>query len=164
MKRKLTDTSLDANDSMTSDIKERHYEKILTALKQLGSANYETISLHLGMKNANQVSRRTKEMVLCGLILKTENKSKTTSGRQAYDYIVNPDSNGSTTVFKLKPVTKEKINKPVKVTFPKSVNESANLVAVTSYVRAKPNHKETTPVQSQPSLLDFLNQSNESDN
>ena len=86
MAKKLPDTSLAAGRQFTGVMKKTHHLKIISALQVLGVANYEKISIWLGMKNANQISRRLKEMELLELVFKPGSKSSTTSGRAAYNY------------------------------------------------------------------------------
>ncbi len=91
---KLPDTSHAAKAAFTDPMKQRHYDKIVAALQVLGRANYETIANFLGMKNINQVGRRLKELMPptednpkgLNKIFKPGTTSKTSSGREAYDY------------------------------------------------------------------------------
>jgi hypothetical protein len=92
--RKLPDTSHAAKASFTDVMKSTHHKKIVEALKILGKGNYEIIGNYIGMKNINQIARRLKEMMPptednptgLNLIFKPGTKSKTSSGREAYDY------------------------------------------------------------------------------
>jgi hypothetical protein len=92
--RKLPDTSHAAKASFTDPMKKTHHAKIIKALEVLGKGNYEIIGNYIGMKNINQIARRLKEMMPktednpngLDLIFKPGTKSKTSSGREAYDY------------------------------------------------------------------------------
>lgn len=92
--KQLPDTSHAAKAAFTDVMKQTHYDKIVKALKVLGKANYEKISIFMGMKDRNQVSRRLKEMMPpdednpkgLNMVFKPGTKSATTSGREAYDY------------------------------------------------------------------------------
>lgn len=85
MKRKLPDTSLDANKRATLEMREGHYKKIKDALSVLGKANYEKIADYVGL-DRHAVGRRVSEMERLEFIYKPGTKSSTKSGRQAYDY------------------------------------------------------------------------------
>lgn len=84
-KRQLPDTSHAANKAATIEMRQGHYMKIINALTQLGTANYEKIADHVGLER-NAVGRRVGEMEGLQLIFKPGSKSPTKSGRMAYDY------------------------------------------------------------------------------
>ncbi len=58
----------------------------MDALKVLGTANYERIAMEGKFTDRNQVSRRLKEMVGLNMVVRTDLKSATSSGRSAYNY------------------------------------------------------------------------------
>jgi predicted transcriptional regulator len=84
---KQPQTSLEAYKSVTVEMKNTHYSKILKALKSLGSGTYEEIGNHIGMER-HQIGRRLKEMELEELIYKSGSKRPTKSGRSAYVYFL----------------------------------------------------------------------------
>lgn len=87
------DTSHEANERMTTELRQRDYDLILGALGVLKIAIYEEISEFLRWSDKNKVSRRLKEMVGLGLIYNLGTKKLTKSGRNAYQYaIVTPDT------------------------------------------------------------------------
>jgi predicted transcriptional regulator len=89
MKRpNLPKTSLDANKKAVPEMRQAHHAKILNALKEMGSANYEQIAKKIGFKDRNQVSRRLKEMEDSLIIYKPGLKTATSSGRMAYVYCI----------------------------------------------------------------------------
>lgn len=82
---KQPSTSLEAYKSVTVEMKNTHYSKILKALKSLGSGTYEELANHIGM-DRHQIGRRLKEMELEELIYKSGLKRPTKSGRNAFVY------------------------------------------------------------------------------
>ena len=87
------DTSHEANERMTTELRQRDYDLILGALGVLKIAIYEEVAEFLGWSDKNKVSRRQKEMVGLGLIYNLGTKKLTKSGRNAYQYaIVTPDT------------------------------------------------------------------------
>lgn len=80
-------TSLEAYKSVTVEMQNNHYSKILKALKSLGSGTYEELSNFVGM-DKHQIGRRLKEMELNELIYKSGTKRATKSGRSAYVYFL----------------------------------------------------------------------------
>ena len=87
------DTSHEANERMTTELRQRDYDLILGALGVLKIAIYEEVAEFLGWSDKNKVSRRLKEMVGLGLIYNLGTKKLTKSGRNAYQYaIVTPDT------------------------------------------------------------------------
>lgn len=100
MKRNNPSTSHAAFKQVTSEMKEGHYMKIIAALQKLKSANYETISQKCGLER-HAVGRRLSEMLERGMIWKPGGYSKTSSGRDAYNYQL-------TTETKIHPTTVEK--------------------------------------------------------
>ena len=89
----LPETSLEAYHDLNLDGVREMYQKILSALKTLKKANYDTIATHLGLSDKNMVSRRTKEMEQLEMIYKPGTKSLTSRNRNAYDYSIRtPDT------------------------------------------------------------------------
>ena len=82
------DTSHEANERMTTELRQRDYDLILGALGVLKIAIYEEISEFLRWSDKNKVSRRLKEMVGLGLIYNLGTKKLTKSGRNAYQYAI----------------------------------------------------------------------------
>ena len=95
MSKKQPATSLEAHRSVTIEMKNNHYSKILKALKSLGSGTYEEISTFVGM-DKHQVGRRLKEMEGEQLVFKSGKKKPTKSGRNAFVYHVLGDSQPKT--------------------------------------------------------------------
>lgn len=85
---KVAETSLQAYRQLSDETKQRHMDKIIEALKELGKGNYDTIAQRIGFADRNAISRRTKEMEIAGLIRKTGTKSLTSRQRQAFDYCI----------------------------------------------------------------------------
>jgi predicted ArsR family transcriptional regulator len=87
MKRKpnLPSTSLEANRRAVPEMREAHHAKIIEALKELRSANYEIIAKKLGM-DRHQIGRRLSELESTGVVYKPGIKTKTSSGREAFNY------------------------------------------------------------------------------
>lgn len=85
-KTKQPDTSTAAYKSITPDMLRDHYKRIVSALEKLKTANYEKIAQVAGFSDRNMASRRLKEMILLGLVVRTDLKSATSSGRSAYNY------------------------------------------------------------------------------
>jgi predicted transcriptional regulator len=89
----LPSTSHEANERMTTELRQKDYDLILGALRVLKIAIYEEIAEYLGWSDKNKVSRRQKEMVGLGLIYNLGTKKLTKSGRNAYQYaILTPDT------------------------------------------------------------------------
>lgn len=84
-KQNLPETSHAANVSMTYEMRKKHHGKIILALKEIGSGNYEQIADFLGM-DRHQVGRRLKELETEMIVWKPGLKSNTKSGRQAFIY------------------------------------------------------------------------------
>jgi predicted ArsR family transcriptional regulator len=83
----LPETSHRANEKMTYEMRVAHHQKIINALSQLGTANYETIANHVGM-DKHQVGRRLSEIERQqpSPIYKPGTQSPTKSGRMAMNY------------------------------------------------------------------------------
>ena len=84
-KQNLPETSHSANVAMTYEMRKQHHGKIILALKEIGSGNYEQIANFLGM-DRHQVGRRLSELEREGIVWKPGLKSNTKSGRQAFIY------------------------------------------------------------------------------
>lgn len=87
----LPQTSHDAGKLMTSEIKELHHAKILSALEVLGEGIYEVIAEHCGMEK-HQIGRRLKELVDAGKIYNTLKTGITSTGRKANKYAIRTPS------------------------------------------------------------------------
>lgn len=85
MKKKQPETSLSAYHSLNSEMIDNHFGKILRSLKKLKTANYTTISQYSGLEPV-QCNRRLSEMVKAKLIERTDIKTPTPTGRNAYNY------------------------------------------------------------------------------
>lgn len=121
---KQPSTSLDAYKSVSIEMKNNHYSKILKALKSLGSGIYEEIADYVGM-DKNQVSRRLKEMELEELVYKSGLKRPTKSGRSAFVYHV---------VGSSQPKTEKEINySKVKITAAEHANKIIELTQTTLF-------------------------------
>jgi len=88
--RKLPDTSLSAYKSVSIEMQNNHFSKILKALKVLGVASAEQIATYIGMEHS-QINRRISEMERLELIWKPGNKVPTKSGRMAYQWQLRGD-------------------------------------------------------------------------
>lgn len=84
---KQPSTSLDAYKSVTVEMRNTHYSKILKALLELKGATYEEIATFVSL-DKHQVGRRLKEMELNELIYKSGIKRPTKSGRYSYVYFL----------------------------------------------------------------------------
>lgn len=85
MKRKNPSTSLDAYKQVTEEMLTGHYKKIVNGLKQLGTANADTIAKHIGLDTI-QVSRRLIELERMEIVYKPGTVSLTKSKRKAFNY------------------------------------------------------------------------------
>lgn len=85
MKKKLPETSLEANRMATEEMRNNHRSKIIKALQVLGSANYEQIATYLTLE-PHAVGRRMKELEGMDIVFKPGPKHPTKSGRNAYLY------------------------------------------------------------------------------
>lgn len=85
MKRKLPDTSHAANKAAVPEMRADHHKKIIQALEELGTANYEVIAKKLSM-DRHQIGRRLSELERMEIVFKPGLKTKTSSGRDAYVY------------------------------------------------------------------------------
>ncbi len=83
--KQLPTTSLAANNSFTSEMREKHHSKILKALNELKKATYEEISIKLGM-DKHQVGRRLCELQRDQLVYKPGTQKNTSTGRKAFEY------------------------------------------------------------------------------
>jgi hypothetical protein len=92
MKRNNPTTSNEAWKSVKdTDMLSEHHSRILAALDELKSANYERIAMHCNMEG-NQISRRLAELerMIPPLIEKTGETLATKSGRKANLYRLVP--------------------------------------------------------------------------
>lgn len=85
MKKQLPETSKEAYKKVSAEMLQGHWGIIVKALKALGTANYEKISGFSFMER-HQVGRRLKELEQMEIVYKPGSKSKTKSGRDAFDY------------------------------------------------------------------------------
>lgn len=83
--RKLPETSIAAFKQAGPEMKAEHYLKIIKALQQLGSANYEVIAEKAGLK-PTQVGRRMIDLERDQKVYKPGIQTKTKSGRKAFNY------------------------------------------------------------------------------
>ena len=86
----MPETSRIANDLKTDESKQRDYDRIVVALKKIGSGHYEDIALAMGEKELNVVSRRLSEMVQKGMVENTGLKKNTSRNRPAFIYQLPP--------------------------------------------------------------------------
>ena len=116
---KQPSTSLEAYKSITVEMRNTHYSKILKALKSLGSGNYEELANHVGI-DKTQIGRRLKEMELEELIFKSGLKRPTKSGRNAYVYYLvgssQPKTEKEINYSKVKTTATEHANKIIELT------------------------------------------------
>lgn len=83
--RKNPKTSLDAYKSLSVEQINSHFAKIIEGLKVLGTATAEKLADHLTMQHV-QVTRRLSEMERLEIIYKPGTKSKTKTGRDAFNW------------------------------------------------------------------------------
>lgn len=91
MKKKLSDTSLAANEAATIEMRSGHWSKIIKALKVIGLSTGEEIATHLGM-DKHQIGRRMIELEGMQIVCKPGSKKNTKSGRPAYQYCLTGDA------------------------------------------------------------------------
>lgn len=84
-KLKLPVTSIAAYKQAVPEMKAEHYRKIINALKELGSANYERIAEKAGL-DRHQVGRRLSELERDQKVFKPGIQTLTKSGRKAFNY------------------------------------------------------------------------------
>lgn len=112
-------TSLEAYKSVSIEMKNSHWGKIIKALKSLGSGTYEELADHVGMER-HQIGRRLKEMELEELIFKSGLKRPTKSGRNAYVYYLvgssQPKTEKEINYSKVKTTATEHANKIIELT------------------------------------------------
>lgn len=87
MERNNPETSHLANEQMTSELRDKHKERILIALGELGLATGEEISRHAKM-DYHAVMRRVKELVDGEKIYNTLITGITSTGRKANKYAI----------------------------------------------------------------------------
>lgn len=85
MKRELPSTSKAAYQQAKEGLLEGHHAKIISALQELGIANYEVIAAKAGLER-HAVGRRLKELEGEQRVFKPGSKSLTKTNRLAYDY------------------------------------------------------------------------------
>lgn len=116
---KQPETSLAAYKSVSLEMKNSHWGKIIKALKSLGSGTYEELADHVGMER-HQIGRRLKEMELEELIFKSGLKRPTKSGRNAYVYYLvgssQPKTEREINYSKVKTTATEHANKIIELT------------------------------------------------
>ena len=79
------DTSHAAAEN-SEDLRRNHFRAICNALQQ-GPGTAEEVSDRIGgALDRVQVAKRWKEMVAAGLVVRTEDKGRNSTGRQAYRY------------------------------------------------------------------------------
>ena len=114
-------TSLEAYKSVSIEMKNSHWGKIIKALKSLGSGTYEELADHVGMEK-HQIGRRLKEMELEELIFKSGLKRPTKSGRNAYVYYLvgssQPKTEREVNYSKTKMTATDHANKIIELTQP----------------------------------------------
>lgn len=93
---KMPDTSIQAYEEKTFDSIQTDWNKIISALKVIGSGHYEDIAIQMQTTDLNVVSRRMKEMRERGMIYNTGDKKKTKRGRWAYVHCITTDSQPKT--------------------------------------------------------------------
>lgn len=98
-KRKVIETSKAAFQSLDPDQIRDIYQKIMGALKVLGSASTEQIALFLTLEHA-RVHKRTSEMGKLEMIYRPGTKVKTKSGRMAYQWAICGQNQPKTTTEK----------------------------------------------------------------
>ena len=79
---KIPKTSLEAYRSITNEQLAKDYQRVIDALKVLGEGCINSIAMFMKVDD-NKISRRTKEMVLKGILYKTGKRMQTKSGRWA---------------------------------------------------------------------------------
>lgn len=118
---KQPETSREAYLSVTLEMKNTHYSKIIKALKTLGSGIYEELADYMGMEK-NQVSRRLKEMEMQELVYKSGTKRPTRSGRNAFVYYLvgssQPKTEKEINYSKVKTTATEHAKKIIELTQP----------------------------------------------
>lgn len=85
-KRKLPETSMEANEAKTSKSKNRDYDRIIAAYKAIGSGIAEEAANHLQVRDVGVVARRMSELCKMGIMINTGNKKLTSRGRNAFIY------------------------------------------------------------------------------
>jgi hypothetical protein len=86
-RKKMADTSLEANDSVTHAMRIAHCKRILCTLWIIGKGNYDDICIAGGFQEPNQVSRRLKLCRELGWVETTKEKTMTSRNRLAYVHI-----------------------------------------------------------------------------
>lgn len=85
-KTNLPETSIEAYKQLTPEKLSKDYKLIIFALRNLKIANYDKIAVYLKLSDRNIVSRRLKEMMELGILIRMDSKSPTTRGRQAFNH------------------------------------------------------------------------------
>lgn len=90
-KKNFPETSREAWAQVTNEMISDHHKAILSALKILGTANYEKIASEVKL-DRHQVGRRLKELEEKQLIYKPGTKTPSKRGRDCFDYkLTEPD-------------------------------------------------------------------------
>jgi len=84
-------TSLQANEKMTTELRQRHWERIKDALLVLKLGTGEQIAEQSGM-DYHAVMRRISEMERLEMVYKPGGKIPTKSGRNAYQYAIRTET------------------------------------------------------------------------
>ena len=95
-KNNLPETSLEAYKALHPETQRKMYDKIIEALKVLGTATYEELSDFLNCQDRNQISRRLKEMEGLQMIWKPGTKRLTKRNRNAFVYQLTGNSSPKT--------------------------------------------------------------------
>ena len=85
MQKKQPKTSLEAYKSVSIEMLNTHYAKIIKTLQVLGTGTYQDISNYNGMES-HAVARRLAELERLEIVWKPGAKKNTKSGRQAFIY------------------------------------------------------------------------------
>lgn len=116
--RKQISTSIEAYNSLNADSVRAIYQKIVEALKILGSASTEKIAEYLGMEHA-KVHKRTSEMERLEMIWRPGAKTLTKSGRHAFLWTIRGDH---------QPKTDEQEHNQFKKNVPASTDYAAKII------------------------------------
>lgn len=90
MSYNIPDTSKAAYQIAQRDLIQKQKARVLASLRELGTANYETIAAHANI-DKHAVGRRAIELVRDQKIYKPGTKSPTSTGCMAYDYAIVPN-------------------------------------------------------------------------
>lgn len=101
----MPDTSIQAYEEKTMDSIRADWDKIIKALKVIGSGHYEDIAKQMQVTDLNVVSRRLSEMIKKDLVVRSSEKKRTSRGRNAYIHTL---ANESQPKVEEKPAVSEK--------------------------------------------------------